>query len=86
MTEATKIMFIGLDSADPGLIREWSAEEALPNRKGLLDTGAWGPALGTHFGTGAYWPSVFSGARPAVAALLGVDLAGIDSRPISVIV
>ncbi len=45
MTEATKIMFIGLDSADPGLIREWSAEEALPNLKGLLDTGAWGTAL-----------------------------------------
>jgi len=65
MTDATKIMFIGLDSADPDLIREWSAEGALPNLKRLLDTGAWGPVLGTLFGTGAYWPSVFSGVNPA---------------------
>ena len=65
MTDATKIMFIGLDSADPDLIREWSAEGALPNLKRLLDTGAWGPAPGTHFCSGAYWPSVFSGVNPA---------------------
>ena len=43
MTSPTRVLFIGLDAGDPGLIDEWSKEGLLPNLKRLRERSISGP-------------------------------------------
>lgn len=62
-----RILFIGLDSADPECIRAWIEEGKLPNLARLRASGAWGSPEGPRgLGSGALWPSLCTGVTPAV--------------------
>ena len=62
-----KILFIGLDSADPACINNWIEEGKLPNLARLRASGAWGAPEGPRgLGSGALWPSLCTGVTPAV--------------------
>lgn len=66
MTTKTKVLFIGIDAADQGLIRQWAEAGVLPNFQALLEKGTWGITenpLG--FYVGAVWPSFATGLSPA---------------------
>ena len=66
MNAKTKVLFVGLDSADPDLVLEWCDSGDLPVLQSLRETGVWGKTttpLG--FGNGVMWPSLFTGVNPA---------------------
>jgi len=61
-----RVAFIGLDAADPGLVRRWAAAGELPTLARLLDTtatAATDPPPG--FFVGAIWPSWYTAVGPA---------------------
>jgi predicted AlkP superfamily phosphohydrolase/phosphomutase len=61
-----KILLIGLDSADKGLLLDGCANGSLPTLQKLKENGAWGVAgAPPGFGSGAIWPSFFTGVSPA---------------------
>jgi predicted AlkP superfamily phosphohydrolase/phosphomutase len=61
----SKVLFIGLDSAEPELLLRWSREGALPNLARLWNESAWTtPATPPGMGNGAAWPSMFTGVNP----------------------
>jgi predicted AlkP superfamily phosphohydrolase/phosphomutase len=66
VTAHTKLLFIGLDSADADLMLTWSAAGLLPTFRSLLEKGVWGrtrnpPGLYV----GALWHSFATGFSPA---------------------
>ncbi|HEX6102141.1 MAG TPA: alkaline phosphatase family protein [Alphaproteobacteria bacterium] len=62
-----KVVFIGLDSADPELLQRWGQEGKLPNIRKLQQASAWGAPLSPPgLGSGAMWPSLCTGVTPAV--------------------
>lgn len=62
-----KVVFIGLDSADPALLQTWAQEGKLPNIGKLRQASAWGAPLSPPgLGSGAMWPSLCTGVTPAV--------------------
>ncbi len=65
MSARSKVLFIGLDSAEPELIREWIDSGDLPFLGSLVESGVWCdvPNL-PGFGNGAYWPSMYTGTNP----------------------
>lgn len=66
MSGPVKVIFIGLDGAEPELILRWSDEGVLPTFRSLRENGIW--AL-THnpprIYNGAVWPSLNTGVIPA---------------------
>lgn len=63
---STGVLFIGLDSAEPGLLRRWMDDGSLPCLAGLVKQGRLAqvdtcPAIGD----GAFWPSLYTGVNPA---------------------
>lgn len=61
-----KLICIGLDGAEPELLRKWSDEGALPHLKALMPECAWmEPEVPAPFGDGVFWPSFFTAAGPA---------------------
>jgi predicted AlkP superfamily phosphohydrolase/phosphomutase len=61
----TRVLVIGLDSADRHLVDRWIGEGILPTLRRLRENGIWGsmtppPGLGNN----AAWPSFFTGASP----------------------
>lgn len=65
MGASPKVLFIGLDAADPGLIAQGCDAGWLPVLNSLRSKGAWAkvkPPRG--FGDGAIWPSLFTGVNP----------------------
>lgn len=61
-----RILFIGLDAAEPALLRQWAAEGLLPNLALLLDTAAHGRSRNPPgLFVGAVWASFFTGLSPA---------------------
>lgn len=61
-----RVVMIGLDAADKDLLLEWCEDGRLPNLRRLRDEGAWGVvAAPPGFGSGAVWPSVYTGVSPA---------------------
>lgn len=61
-----RVLFVGLDAADPGLLAKGCAEGWLPVLEGLRRAGAWAPvSVPRGFGDGAIWPSAFFGVHPA---------------------
>lgn len=62
----SKVLFIGLDAADPELIMQWSQQGHLPNLSELMANGTWGwteNPLGLY--VGAVWPSFSTSVSPA---------------------
>lgn len=62
---APRLLFVGLDAADPTLVTRWMDEGLLPNLAQLRESGLSGP---THTSpglyTGALWPSFSTGLTP----------------------
>lgn len=64
MTE--RVVFLGLDAADPQLIRRWAAAGELPAMARLLRGGAWARVANPPgFYVGAVWPSFYTALSPA---------------------
>lgn len=68
----TRVLAVGLDAAEPELIRGLVARGEMPVLKSLLDGGAWlrveSPA---HVGSGAVWPTFLTGEGPAAHGVYG---------------
>ena len=63
--DKARVIFIGLDSAEPALLLSWAREGALPNLARLWEESAWTtPATPPGLGNGAAWPSMFTGVNP----------------------
>ncbi len=65
MATPPKVLFIGLDAADPALLARGCDAGWLPVLQSLRSNGAWTkvkPPRG--FGDGAIWPSLFTGVNP----------------------
>ncbi len=66
MSARSRVLFIGLDAADPELVDAWIKTGDLPFIGSLVEAGLWCdvPNL-PGFGNGAYWPSMYTGTNPA---------------------
>jgi predicted AlkP superfamily phosphohydrolase/phosphomutase len=63
---SARLVVIGLDAANGGLLRQWAAEGVLPNLGALLNRGRATRLRGIDgFFTGATWPSLLTAASPA---------------------
>jgi predicted AlkP superfamily phosphohydrolase/phosphomutase len=62
----TRILFLGIDSADKDLILQWSSMGLLPTFSRLLEQSAWGvTTTPVGFYVGAVWPSFATGVSAA---------------------
>jgi predicted AlkP superfamily phosphohydrolase/phosphomutase len=61
-----KIFVIGIDAANPSLLRRWAEEGSLPNLRSLIGRGLIGAtrSIGGFF-VGSTWPSFYTGVTPA---------------------
>lgn len=65
MSERAKVLFIGLDAAEPDLIGRWSDEGLLPTFRSLREKGIWAPTANPpRVYNGAVWPSLNTGVVP----------------------
>ena len=70
--QSSRLVVIGLDSADFDLIQKWVHEGHLPTIAGLMESGSWGTLRSTaNVGSASVWPSFFSGVSPAKHCGLG---------------
>jgi predicted AlkP superfamily phosphohydrolase/phosphomutase len=61
-----RILIVGLDSAEPDLVRAWAAEGRLPNLQRLLVAGDGRDVRNLPgFGNGVFWPCIHTGADPS---------------------
>lgn len=59
------LVFVGLDAAEPSLLRRWMADGSLPNLAGLCAEGLSGDAVSAEgFGDGVLWTSINTGRAP----------------------
>ena len=66
ITTPAKILFIGLDSADPDLILQWCDAGVLPTLQALRNRSAWSSTTNPPgIYSGAVWPSFYTGVSPA---------------------
>ncbi|MGH7768368.1 MAG: alkaline phosphatase family protein [Candidatus Binatia bacterium] len=62
----SKIIVIGIDAANPVLIRRWAEEGLLPNLRSLMARGLVGATRSVEgFFIGSTWPSFYTGLTPA---------------------
>jgi predicted AlkP superfamily phosphohydrolase/phosphomutase len=62
----SKLLVLGLDAADPVLLRRWVADDKLPAIGRLMDRGTSGAVRGVDgFYIGSTWPSFYTGLNPA---------------------
>jgi predicted AlkP superfamily phosphohydrolase/phosphomutase len=70
--KGTRLLAIGLDAAEPTLIRRLIEQDELPALKSLLAEGRWmsvrSPA---HIGSGAVWPTFATGQEPLAHGIHG---------------
>ena len=65
MISPPKILFIGLDAADPTLLAQGCDAGWLPVLQSLRSNGAWAQVkVPRGFGDGAIWPCLFTGVNP----------------------
>jgi len=61
-----KVLYLGLDAADHGLIRRWAAEGHLPTLRRLLSEGLIADTIAPHgFYVGSTWVSLWTAREPA---------------------
>ena len=66
MTTARRIVLLGIDGANPILMRQWARDGTLPNLASLLARGLSGPTENLPgFFIGSTWPSFYTGTSPA---------------------
>ena len=66
MTMARRIVLLGIDGANPALLRQWARDGTLPNLASLLARGLSGPTENLPgFFIGSTWPSFYTGTSPA---------------------
>jgi predicted AlkP superfamily phosphohydrolase/phosphomutase len=62
----SRIVGIGMDSADFHLVDRWMSEGKLPALAGLVKDGGWTDLVSTaDVGSGTVWPTLFTGSSPA---------------------
>jgi predicted AlkP superfamily phosphohydrolase/phosphomutase len=62
----TKVFVLGIDAANPALLKQWAADGALPNLRALMARGLVGNVRGLDgFFVGSTWPSFYTGVSPA---------------------
>jgi len=65
MSSNVRALFLGLDSAEPDLIRKWCQSGDLPVLASLQKESVWGgTTTPAGFGNGVVWPSLFTGVNP----------------------
>jgi predicted AlkP superfamily phosphohydrolase/phosphomutase len=65
MVAPPKVLFIGLDAANPTLLEQGCKTGWLPVLQSLCSKGAWAKVRAPRgFGDGAIWPSLFTGVNP----------------------
>ena len=63
---SARVLFIGLDAADPALLQQWGQAGLLPSLHALRQKSLQGTiALPPGLGSGAMWASLFTGVSPA---------------------
>ena len=66
MTAARRIVLLGIDGANPTLMRQWAGDGTLPNLAALMARGLSGPTENLPgFFIGSTWPSFYTGTSPA---------------------
>jgi len=61
-----RVLMLGIDAADPALLRAWATDGTLPNVARLLRTGLSGDTQSVEgFFVGSTWPSLYTGVNPA---------------------
>ncbi len=62
---APRVLWLSLDAADPGIVRQMSEAGRLPTFASLFETAAWSPTANPPgLYTGSVWPSLFTGVSP----------------------
>ena len=60
------VLVIGIDAANPDLLREWARQGSLPHIRTLLDRGLIAESMSLPgFYVGSTWPSLYTGTSPA---------------------
>ena len=60
-----RVLFLGIDSAEPNLIRQWCEDGTLPTLQRLRNDGAWRQSENLPgIGSDATWTSLWTGRRP----------------------
>src|SRR5919107_4304762 len=68
----TRVLAVGIDAAEPTLVRELIERGEMPVLKGLLDGGAWlRVEASAHVGSGSVWPTFVTGTEPAEHGIYG---------------
>lgn len=71
-TDAARVLAIGIDAAEPALVRRLIDASDLPCLADLLRSGAWGTVESpAHIGSGAVWPSFMTGTSPFEHGVFG---------------
>ena len=66
MSGPAKVIFVGLDAAEPELIEKWSNEGVLPTFRSLREQGIWALTQNPpRLFNGAVWPSLNTGVTPS---------------------
>lgn len=66
MSNPKKVIFVGLDSAEPDLLLRWSDEGILPTFRALQEKGIWASTFNPpRIYSGAVWPSFNTGVVPS---------------------
>jgi len=64
-TEGRKVLAIGMDAAEPSLVRRMIEDGELPSLRRLLAEGTWAKVRSpAHIGSGAVWPTFTTGLDP----------------------
>ena len=64
-SSSPRVLAIGIDAAEPTLVRQWIARGELPELRALLESGGWGEVRSpAHIGSGAVWPTFMTGTGP----------------------
>jgi predicted AlkP superfamily phosphohydrolase/phosphomutase len=70
--DGPRILAIGIDAAEPTLVRSLLERGDLPAMRGLLDEGVWGRVISpAPIGSGAVWPTFQTGRGPGSHGLYG---------------
>ena len=66
-SERPRVLAIGIDAAEPTLVRQLLERGDLPVLRGLAAEGVWGRATSpAAIASGAVWPSFLTGRAPAI--------------------
>lgn len=67
-----RVLAIGIDAAEPSLIREMIQQNELPALAGLLQSGKWLRVKSSaHIGSGSVWPTFITGQEPSKHGVYG---------------